>query len=142
MPTGTGMPLPRFVSLRTDKANMRTGPGTRYPIEWVFKREGLPLEITTEYDVWRRVRDWEGAQGWIHQSTLSGHRTLVVTGESPHKIRKNKGINAPPRATVFPGAIGKIISCDIAWCKVRFDNIIGYLPKSAFWGTYPAEKIK
>lgn len=69
-----GLPLPRFASLRADKTNMRTGSGVRYPIDWVYQRPGLPVEIIAEYGNWRKVRDWLGAQGWAHQSMPSGKR--------------------------------------------------------------------
>src|SRR4026209_512491 len=71
---GSGLPLPRFASLRSDEVNVRTGPGPRYPIDWVFKRKAMPVEIVAEYENWRKIRDWQGASGWVHQSLLSGQR--------------------------------------------------------------------
>jgi SH3-like domain-containing protein len=105
--TGTGLPLPRFASLRVSEANMRTGPGTRYPIEWVLRHENTPLEIIAEYDVWRRVRDWEGAEGWIHKSALSGHRSLIVTGDVPHKLWEDAQSSTKVIAMVDPGSFPK-----------------------------------
>ena len=72
----TGLPVPRFVSLRSAEVNVRTGPGTRYPVEWVFVKRDIPVEITAEFDTWRRIRDWEGTEGWVHQSMLSGKRAI------------------------------------------------------------------
>src|SRR6267142_2138473 len=75
---GSGLPIPRFASLRPDEANVRTGPGPRYPIDWVFKRKGMPVEIVAEYDNGRKIRDWQGASGWVHQSLLSGKRGFII----------------------------------------------------------------
>ncbi len=74
------MPLPRFASLKTDEVNLRTGPGLRYPIDWVYKRRDLPVQIEREFEVWRLVADQDGVKGWVHQATLAGRRTFVVTG--------------------------------------------------------------
>lgn len=138
--SASGLPLPRFASLRSDEANMRTGPGTRYPIEWVFKAKGMPLEITAEYDVWRRVRDWEGAEGWMHKAVLSGKRTGLVTG-SMRKLKQKENDQSPTMAYLEPGTIGEIIKCSTEWCKLKFGGIKGYLRKEEFWGTYADEKI-
>src|SRR5919204_606278 len=75
---GSGLPLPRFASLRSDEVNVRTGPGTRYPVDWVFKRKGMPVEIVAEFENWRKIRDWQGASGWVHQSLLTGKRSFII----------------------------------------------------------------
>src|SRR3954451_6927804 len=93
----TGLPVPRFVSLRSSEVNVRTGPGTRYPVEWVFVKRDIPVEITAEFDTWRRIRDWEGTEGWIHQSMLSGKRAMVVLGEV-RTLRRAAGETAAPLA--------------------------------------------
>ena len=77
----TGLPLPRFVSLAADRVNVRFGPGKQYPVNWVFARKGLPVEIIAEFDTWRKIRDYDGEEGWIHSSLLSSRRTIMVTGE-------------------------------------------------------------
>src|SRR3546814_20543597 len=86
-PGRTGLPLPRFVTLRADEVNLRTGPGTRYPIDWVYQRRGMPVEIIDEFDTWRRIRDWQGTEGWVHQSMVQGPPGLLVTGRQPHLPR-------------------------------------------------------
>ena len=121
---------------------MRTGPGTRYPIEWVFRREGLPVEITAEYDVWRRVKDWEGAEGWVHQSALSGRRMLLVAGEGKHEVKAQADATSATVALAASGAIGRILLCEETWCEVQFEDVKGYMPKNMFWGAYPAEKFE
>jgi SH3-like domain-containing protein len=134
----SGLPLPRFASLRTGEANLRTGPGTRYPIDWVLVSKGMPLEITAEYDVWRRVRDWEGSEGWVHKSALSGKRGLVITG-TLRELREKDKDQAPVMAHLEPGAIGQLLSCAREWCRARFGGIKGYIPKPTFWGAYEQE---
>src|SRR3977135_3649158 len=79
---GSGLPLPRFASLRSDEVNVRTGPGTRYPVDWVFKRKGMPVEIVAEYENWRKIRDWQGASGWVHQSLLTGKRSFIIPSKA------------------------------------------------------------
>jgi SH3-like domain-containing protein len=134
----SGLPLPRFASLRSGEVNLRTGPGTRYPIEWVLVRKGMPLEITAEYDVWRRVRDWEGAEGWVHKSSLTGKRGGVITG-AQRELRESDKASSPTLAHLESGAVGEVLSCAPEWCRVRFGGIKGYLRKSEFWGAYANE---
>lgn len=137
----SGLPLPRFASLRSDEVNMRTGPGTRYPIEWVFRRVGLPVEITAEYDVWRRIRDWEGSEGWVHKSNLSGKRTAIITGQT-RDLYKDDVDSSPLVARIEPNNIGYIDSCDELWCKIKIEGVKGYMKKNDFWGTYAHEKVR
>ncbi len=131
----SGLPLPRFASLRTNQVNMRTGPGTRYPIEWVFIRQGVPVEITAEYEIWRRVRDNEGAEGWVHKNELSGKRMALVTG-TEHELRGGQDENSAIVAHLESGAIGQLISCTNDWCKLKFGDVKGFLRKTEFWGAY------
>lgn len=142
LPTASGLPIPRFVSLRTGEINLRTGPGVRYPVEWVYRREGLPVEVTAEYDTWRRIRDMEGAEGWVHQSMLSGRRTLVVTGTAIQSIYKSPNSTAAVIAKVEPQAAGELVSCENAWCEVKFASLKGYMPKGTFYGAYADEILK
>ncbi|MDD3288306.1 MAG: SH3 domain-containing protein [Alphaproteobacteria bacterium] len=134
----TGLPLPRFASLHTGEVNARTGPGTRYPIEWVFKRQGLPVEITAEYELWRRIRDSEGAEGWVHKTAVSGKRLAMVSGKT-RDMRKSDNAQAPVVAHLEVGALGQLLSCSKDWCRIKFDGIKGYLPKDEFWGAYKEE---
>lgn len=133
----TGLATPRFASLRANEVNMRTGPGTRYPIEWVYKRKGLPVEILSEYEIWRRVRDQDGSEGWVHKSALSGKRMGLVTGS--RNLLDDAANSAPVVAHLETGAMGQILSCTKDWCRLKFDSVKGYLRKSEFWGAYPNE---
>ena len=134
---GSGLPLPRFVSLRADEVNMRAGPGVQYPIEWVYRRQALPMEAVAEYGTWRKVRDWQGTQGWVHQSMLSNSRALIVTGKV-RTIRSQQSTKAAAVARAEPGVIGALLECpqERAWCRVEVEGREGWLRSVEFWGVY------
>jgi SH3-like domain-containing protein len=148
--SASGLPVPRFVSLKSDRVNLRTGPGTDYPTSWVFRRAGLPVEVLNEFESWRQVRDSEGTTGWVLQSLLSGRRTALV---SPWEIKAG---NPPPQITVHnddsesaravaiveAGVIANIAKCDGRWCQVSIDKFRGYLQQKQLWGIYPNEILK
>ncbi|MBV9812303.1 MAG: hypothetical protein JO326_06095 [Acetobacteraceae bacterium] len=141
--TVTGMPLPRWASLRSDDVNMRVGPGTRYPIAWVYKRRDLPVQIEREFDVWRLVEDQDGVKGWVQQATLVGRRSLVVTG-GDRTLRDNPQDTAGPVAVLKPGVIGHIRSCAAGspWCEVQVGDYRGWLKRGDFWGTTGDEAVQ
>ena len=162
--SSTGLPLPRFASLRADAVNLRSGPGTRYPIQWVYKRRDLPVEIEREFDVWRLVQDSDGVKGWAHQATLVGTRSFVVLADPPAPAPAaadapaapgdayrpgSRTLRAEPRpdaavvAILKPGVIGRIRNCAAGsdWCRVSVRSYSGWLQRSAFWGTLPDEAI-
>jgi len=138
----TGLPLPRFASLRTDEVNMRSGPGTRYPIEWVYKRRDLPVEIEREFEIWRLVKDADGVRGWVHQATLVGRRSFQVEAHEA-TLRTGPHDSANAVAILKPGVIGRIRSCDAKsdWCRVQVGTYSGYLLRNQFWGTFPGEAV-
>lgn len=140
---GTGLPLPRFVSLRADEVNLRTGPGVQYPVDWVYLRQKLPMEIIAEYGTWRKVRDWQGTQGWVHQSMVSGLRTFIVTGNT-RSVRRKADAKSQPVATLEVGVIGKLLSCpDLGgWCQVEIDGKDGWLRRVDFWGVLKNEVME
>jgi SH3-like domain-containing protein len=134
------LPLPRFVSLKSSEVNLRTGPGTRYPIEWVYQRRGLPVEIIAEFDNWRRVRDSEGVVGWVHRALLSGRRSALVA--PPERIfRRAPEANATALLRAESGVLVEIISCNGAWCKVSLDDTRAWTKQVGLWGVYPGELI-
>ncbi len=138
----TGLPLPRYASLRANAVNLRAGPGTRYPIDWVYKRVGMPVEILREFDVWRLVETPDGQKGWMHEATLVPRRDLIVTGES-QTLRAEPNDTAHAVATLEAGVIGRIRSCAVSadWCRVQIGEYRGWLPRSAFWGATAAEPV-
>lgn len=139
-PGRTGLPLPRFVTLRADEVNLRIGPGIRYPIDWVYHRAGLPVEIIDEFDTWRRIRDWQGTEGWVHQSMVQGQRGILVTGKR-HTLRRRPEAEAPGVALVDAGVVGVLERCETDWCEVGVDGYSGWLERGAFYGLYPGEKV-
>ena len=140
--SASGLKLPRFAALRSDDVNLRAGPGTRYPIEWIYKRRDLPVEIEREFEVWRLVRDAEGTRGWVHQATLTGRRSFVVEGADA-TLRAEPKDDAAAVAVLKAGVIGRIRSCEAgaAWCRVRVGDYSGYLRRAQFWGTLPGETV-
>ena len=141
--TTSGLPLPRFVSLRSDKVHMRTGPGVRYPIDWVYKRRYMPMEIVAEFGTWRKVRDFQGTEGWMHQSMLTSQRSLAVTGQT-RTLRYSADSNSSAVARIEPGTIGQIIQCksNSGWCFLSFGKYEGWLRRVELWGVYSDEIIK
>ena len=144
----SGLPLPRFVSLKSKRVNMRVGPGTQFQVVWRYLKPGLPMEIIQEYDNWRKVRDPEGNEGWILHSLLSGKRTAII---KPWETDKANGVaymhtegSASTRkvARLEPWVLAKVEACGSEWCKVNVQDIEGYISKSEIWGVYPDEKIE
>jgi SH3-like domain-containing protein len=141
----TKLPLPRFASLKTDRVNLREGPSKDHATKWVYERAGLPVEITAEFEVWRRVRDSEGVEGWVLHSLLSGRRTALVT---PNKKGENSKLfaraseSAALAATLQSGVIVNIRNCDGSWCLVDGDGFKGYIQQIRLWGVYPNEKLE
>ena len=140
---GTGLPLPRFVSIRSGEVNLRTGPGVQYPVEWVYRRSDLPVEVIAEFGTWRKIRDWQGTQGWVHQGMLGGQRTLIVTG-GVSTVRAKPDGQAGAVARVEPGVVGRLHECPdgTAWCRIDIKGFDGWLPRDDFWGVYPDEIVR
>lgn len=136
----TGLPIPRFVSLRSSEGRARRGPGLTHRIDWVYKRHGMPLRVTAEFEHWRRIEDNEGAGGWMHYSLLSGNRTaLVQTDMLPLRIRADD--HAAIAAYLEAGVVARIVSCGPEWCRLNADGLRGWAPKAALWGVAPDETI-
>ena len=139
-PQRTGLPLPRFASLSSNKVNIRRGPGKIYPVDWVFIRKGMPVEITAEWELWRKIRDSDGTSGWVHKSMLAGQRTAMIMGEIRTLYRRpDPASGAIARAE--PGVMGKVMSCHAEWCRLDLGQARGWLKKSEIWGAYPDEEV-
>ncbi len=140
----TGLPVPRYVSLKYDRVNLREGPSKDHRTAWIFQRAGLPVEVTAEFDTWRRIRDSEGTEGWVQQSLLSGRRTALV---APWKkgvifpLRAQPSVDANLSAKLQAGVLGSVGSCDGGWCRLNGDGFDGYIEQSNLWGVYPNEKL-
>jgi SH3-like domain-containing protein len=147
--SATGLPLPRFVSLKSDRVNLRNGPGTEYPTSWVFRRAGMPVEVLKEFEGWRQVRDADGVTGWVFQSLLSGRRTSLVLPwelkrEPPPRVslRSSADESGPAVAVVEAGVIANVHHCDGTWCLVIIGSYRGYIEQNKLWGVYPGEVIR
>ncbi len=143
----SGLPLPRYVSLKSDRVNLREGPSKEHRTSWVFQRAGLPVEITAEFETWRRVRDADGTEGWVLHSLLSGRRTVLVSPWSKNKgesfsLRETTSESAPVVATLEPGVIANVQSCQNAWCRVTVSKMSGYIKQDRLWGVYPNETVQ
>src|SRR5260221_2440252 len=137
---GSVLPIPRFASLRSDEVNVRTGPGTRYPVDWVFKRKTMPVEIVAEYENWRKIRDWQGASGWVHQSLLTGKRSFIIASKAA-SLHKTPSASAEVVAKLEPEGMGEIRSCAGDWCRVRVSGGSGWIERTGMGGGYKSEPI-
>lgn len=145
----TGLPLPRFVSLKSKRVNLRVGPGKDYAVSWLYLKAGLPVEIIQEYDNWRRIRDADGTEGWVNHSLLSGERAALTApwmrgkGEDIFvEMRHDASANAGLVAKVQPGVVMKIEECNGDWCRVVADGTEGWVNQTQIWGAYPGEAFK
>ena len=142
-PTTTGKPLPRFVSLRASVVNLRKGPGVRYPVDWVYKSKYLPVEIIAEFENWRKIRDVQGTQGWIHQSMLSNRRMFIVVSKIRILRRKDQS-KSRAIAKLDANVVGELKRCPSSsgWCEVFVQGHKGWLRRVDFWGVYAKEQVK
>jgi SH3-like domain-containing protein len=141
----SGLPIPRFVSLKSDRINVRSGPNKDHEVRWVYTRAGMPVEITAEFENWRRIRDWEGAEGWVYHSLLSGKRTAVVVPKIKDKLvplYEHPDIEAAEAARLQAGVVGSLKSCDGTWCQFAGKNFDGWIRQERLWGAYPNEKVE
>ncbi|MEL6599353.1 MAG: SH3 domain-containing protein [Pseudomonadota bacterium] len=129
----SGLPLPRFVSLKASEANVRRGPSRRHSIDWKFVQRGMPLRVTAEYDVWRRVEDHEGEGGWVHTTLLSGNRSALVVVEAT-TLRKSSDINGKAIAEARLGVVARLDECVPDWCFIRVTEHAGWVPYQHLWG--------
>lgn len=144
-PVGTsGQPIPRFVSLKSSKVNVRRGPSSEHQVAWVYSRQGLPVEIIAEFEHWRRIRDSDGEEGWVYHSLLSGRRTVTV---SPWKadgtvlMRQQPSDDSRPVAQIQSGVLASVQECSGEWCRLEVSGYSGWLHQNILWGVYPGEKI-
>lgn len=141
----SGLPIPRFVSLKSDRVNVRSGPNKDQDVRWVYTRAGMPVEITAEFENWRRIRDWEGAEGWVYHSLLSGRRAAVVVPTLKDELvplYESPTLDAPVAARLQPGVLTQIKACTGKWCQVSGKSFSGWIVQERLWGAYPNEKVE
>ena len=148
----SGLPLPRFATTRSTPINVRVGPGTKYDVAWVYVQAGLPVEIVQEFDTWRKIRDLDGSEGWVHQNLLSGRRAAYVAPwmDTQQPLRSRGADDAGVRAYLGAGFRVDVADCDGQWCEVsatdhpqsgRGATYSGYLPQASLWGVYEGESF-
>jgi SH3-like domain-containing protein len=140
----SGLPLPRFVTLKTNKVNVRKGPSSDHAVAWVFQRKGMPVEITAEFENWRKIRDSEGEEGWILQHMLSGRRFAMAATWAKEKLvslHDDETAGSAITANLSSGAIAQVKSCDGEWCYMVTDDYEGYAKQTELWGVYPGEVV-
>jgi len=140
----SGLPVPRFVSLKPDKVNVRAGPTRHHDVTWQFTRAGLPVEITAESDNWRRIRDWEGSEGWVYHSLLSGRRTAMVISKAKEELVPLFGAaddHGPVVARLQAGVSASVRKCTGKWCQIAGTGFDGWIAQERLWGVYPNELV-
>ncbi|PLX38744.1 MAG: aspartyl-trna synthetase [Hyphomicrobiales bacterium] len=142
----SGLPLPRFVSLKSDRINVRRGPGRDHEVVWIFVRAGLPVEVVQEFENWRRIRDADGEEGWVFHSLLSGRRTALVApwekdGE-PESVHGEPESQSPVSAFVKPGVLANVHECTGTWCRIGGEGWAGWIDQTRLWGVYPQETVE
>ncbi len=145
----TGLPLPRFVSLKSKRVNLRIGPGRDYAVSWLYLKSDLPVEIIQEYDNWRQVRDADGTVGWVYHSLLSGERSALTAPWMRGKgddifvdMRNEPAVSGTVTAKLQPGVVLKIDECNGDWCRVVADGTRGWISQAEIWGAYPGEAFR
>ena len=145
--SATGLPVPRFVSLKSDRVTVRAGPTKDQDVRWVFTRAALPVEVTAEFENWRRIRDREGAEGWVYHSLLSGRRTVLVEPRTKSQdellpLHGSADEASPVIARLQPGVMGSVKRCSGSWCRIVGTGFDGWIEQDKLWGVYPDEKVE
>lgn len=141
----SGLPLPRFVSLKSDRVNVRRGPGRDHEVVWTFVHAGLPVEIVQEFENWRRIRDWEGSEGWVFHSLLSGRRTALIkpwdkSGTVP--LRSGPDSNAAIVGELEPNVLASVAECGKGFCRISGNDWAGWVDQTLLFGVYPDEAFE
>ena len=142
--SSSGLPVPRYVSLKSDHVNVRAGPTKDNDVAWVYTRSGLPVEITAEFENWRRVRDSEGAEGWVYHSLLSGRRTAVITMKTKDDLASlydRPNSSGTISARLQAGVVAQVKKCAAGWCRVIGNGFDGWIEQQRLWGVYADEKV-
>ena len=143
--TATGLPVPRFVSLKFDRVNLREGPSMDHPTLWVYERKALPVEVTAESEMWRKIRASDGVTGWVLNASISGRRTAIVAPWKPKAaafaVHSSRDPKSAVAARLQVGVIGDVTKCDGTWCHISGKGYAGDIRQDALWGVYPGEKF-
>ncbi len=143
----SGLPVPRFVTLKSDRVNVRAGPTRDHEVVWSYTRAGLPVEIVAEFENWRRIRDWEGAEGWVHHTLLSGRRMALIAPQIKSQsdlvpMYERADSSGPLAAKLQPGVLASVRRCTEGWCRVAGEGFDGWIEQPRLWGVYPNESLE
>ena len=140
----TGLQLPRFASLKSDRVNLREGPSKDHRTKFIYQKAGLPIEITAEFETWRRFRDSDGVEGWVLHNLLTGRRTAIVAPwikDNTVPLHTKADAKSPLVAQLMPNVVASIRSCNHAFCEIFGDGYDGYVEQKLLWGVYPDETL-
>jgi len=129
----SGLPMPRYVSLKSAEVNVRVGPGKRYPINYVYKRANLPVQVVEEFAHWRKIADYEGANGWVHKGMIDGKRT-AITREKTQTLYEKPDAASTPTLRAAKLVIGNVKRCEPDWCELEINSRTGWIRKADIWG--------
>jgi SH3-like domain-containing protein len=147
----TGLPIPRFVILKSNKTNLRVGPGIKYQTSWTYLRKGYPMQVVAEFENWRKLRDIDGSEGWVNENLITGKRSAIITGNQfskplSYQLKEKEMVllrypreDAPPTLKVEFGVIAEIKKCNELWCKLKIQNKMGWIKKENTWGVFSDE---
>jgi len=138
----TGMPVPRWVSVKAERVNVRRGPSFEQDVLWTYVKPGVPVEIIAEYNTWRRIRDAEGNTGWVKGALLDGRRTVAVQGRVNTAILGAPKADANVVAYAEPGLLARLVSCEGEWCEVSTRGYDGFVSRDRLWGVYEDETVR
>jgi SH3-like domain-containing protein len=140
--TPSGLPVPRYVSLKFDKVNARAGPGDDHRLLFVYRVRGLPVQVVAETSEWRRVCDPEGSLVWVHKRTTDGRRMVMNTRPAPISLLKHPRPEAKPAAFLNSRALAALDHCEKGWCRVKADGVSGWAREGDLWGTAEAPQCR
>lgn len=138
----SGLPVPRWVSVKTGRVNVRRGPSMEQVVLWTYVRPGTPIEIIAEYDTWRRIRDMDGSTGWVKSAMLDSKRTVVVTGNVNALMLREPKPDSETIAYAAPGVYARLLSCVGSWCEISARGYDGFVPREQLWGVFPHEVVR
>ena len=135
--------LPRMASFRSSHVNARSGPGLRYPIQWIYMQKNAPVEIIDEFELWRKIKDWDGSVTWVYKAMLNNKRWIKITKSGTADIHAKPQNDSRVIAKVENEVIGKIEKCPEQkdFCLIKFSTIEGWVNRKDFYGVFPDEVI-
>jgi SH3-like domain-containing protein len=138
---GAVLKVPRFVSLHSDRVNLRTGPGRQYQIEWVLVKKDMPVEVLAQFEHWRQVREWDGTVGWVQEHMVDGRRYVIVAKGGVRPLFQGPDPATAEVARAAPGVLARLLECSPTMCRVEAHDISGWMRRSDLWGVYPDEQV-